>query len=342
MRSAAFRRPSYRWPNFLSLLVVSGAVSAAYINCDPMLAGREPTHRLAALDARPTLKLPPLPSAAASLPAPGEPSEAAASDAPSASAAAAPAVNDSVLRGKWALAFNVALLERGLARLESIPSYSFTITKQERVGQDLQPPQVMNVKLRHNPFSLYMKWIDGEGPGVRGRQLLYVQGENDNNLLVLPGGIAGRLSGTLSLSLDDPRVTSEARHPPNECGLKHLTETLLGFQRKDLAAGCPGVTCELHADQIYADRPCYLFISSYDSPERSPMYRKAAVFIDKEYSLPVCIRNYTWGSPDIPRDQLDDLTLVEAYAYSEIDLQPESQYAEEDFSRTNPKYRMRR
>lgn len=331
MPSVVKRAPSCRWPNCLAILVLGGAVGFAYLNCDPMLAGSEPSRKLASLDVRPVLALPVLPQR--QTPAPGEPSAPAET-----SAAAAP--GDAVLRGKWAMAMSVALLERGLEKFQRVPSYTFTLTRQERVGADLLSPQVMNVKLRHEPLSLYIKWVAGEGTGVKGRQLLYVQGANDDKLLVLPGGIAGRLSGTVSLRLDDPLVTAEARHPATQCGLKHLAETLLGYQRKDLAAECHGVACELHDQQVYDDRPCYLFVSVYESPQRSPLYRKSVFYIDKELSLPTCIRNYTWGPEDVAPEALDELTLVEAYSYSEIVVQPEVQLADEDFSRS--KYRMTR
>lgn len=334
MPSAA-RAPSCRVPNCLALLVMGGAVGVAYLNCDPMLAGNEPTRRMASLDVRPVLALPALPQSP--IPAPGEPSATAGGES---TAAPAAVYDDGVLRGKWAMAMSAALLERGLENFNGVSSYTFTLTRQERVGADLLPPQVMNVKLRHQPFSLYMKWVAGEGAGVKGRQLLFIEGANDNKLMILPGGIAGRLSGTVCLSLTDPLVTAEARHPANECGLRHLAETLLSYQRKDLAANCQGVRCELHDDQTYDNRPCYLFISHYASPQRSPLYRKAAFYIDKELSLPVCIRNFTWGPDDVAPEELDELTLVEAYAYSEINTRPDVQLADEDFSRS--KYRMTR
>lgn len=325
-------------PNTLATLVMSSAVGLAYFNCDPMIAGSEPSNRVATLDLQPRLALPPLPQAP--VPAPAEPGAGLPTDgAPSAHATVT--ADDGVLRGKWAMQYHVALLERGIERLHNIPNYRFTMTRQERIGGDLLPPQVMEVKLRHQPFSIYMKWIAGEGVGVKGRQLLFTDGLYDNKLLIQPGGLAGRATGTLSFALDDPMVTAEARHPANECGLLNLAETILGHNRKDLATGCKGFRCELHDNQTCNDRPCYLFVAEYDSPERSPTYRKVAIFIDQELSMPIAIRNYTWGQ-DVAPEQLDELTLVELYSYSDIVIDTrEASLGEEDFSPENPKYRMR-
>lgn len=332
----AHSRPrSCKLPNALASLVMGSAIGVAYFNCDPMIAGSEPTRRMAALQLQPKLALPALPNVP--VPAPAEPG----ATPPAATAETAP-VQDGVLTGRWAIQMSVALLERGLERLEHVSSYTFTLTRQERVRGDLLPPQTMDVKLRHEPFSLYMKWIEGEGTGVKGRQLIYVQGQNDGKLLVLPGGLGGRLTGTMSLAIDDPLVTAESRHPVNECGLKYLAQTLLGYQKQDLATGCKGFRADLFDDQIFNDRPCFLLITTYDSPERSPEYRKAAIYIDKELSLPIGIRNFTWGQ-DIEPEQLDEMTLVESYSYSEILIDTrQAMLADEDFSRQNPKYRMKR
>jgi hypothetical protein len=318
-------------------MVMSGAVGLAYFNCDPMIAGSEPARTMAAIGMQPVLALPPLPQLR--VPAPAEPS--AANPGAESTAPAAAVFDDGVLRGKWALQLNAMLLERGVEKFHAIPSYTFTLTRRERVGGDLLPPQVMDVKLRHQPFSLYMKWIEGEGAGVKGRQLLYVDGQNDNKLVILPGGLLGRVSGPVTLALDDPMVTAEARHPANECGLLHLAETILHHHRLDLQADCRGLQCELHDNQTYNDRPCFLFISTYDSPQRSPTYRKVAIYVDKELSMPVCIQNYTWAD-GVAADELDAVTLVEAYSYSNITADArQAALSDDDFSRTNAKYRMK-
>jgi hypothetical protein len=329
---------SCKLPNALASLVMSGAIGLAYFNCDPMIAGSEPPRRMAALGAQPVLALPPLPQAR--VPAPAEPGDVApGSHSPA--TVAAEVSSDGVLRGPWALQVNSMLLERGIEKFRQIPSYKFTLTRRERVGGDLLPPQVMDVKLRHSPFSLYMKWIEGEGPGVKGRQLLFVEGANENKLVILPGGLLGRVSGAVTLSLDDPMVTAEARHPANECGLLHLAETLLHHHRLDLEAGCQGVHCELHDHQVCNDRPCYLFVGTYESQERSPTYRKVAIYIDKELSMPIAIQNYTWADNVAP-EELDAVTLVEAYSYSDIVADTrQAGLTEDDFSRDNPKYRMK-
>jgi hypothetical protein len=316
-----------RLPNLMAMTVLSAAIGLAYFNCDPMIAGSEPT-RVASLDVKPILSMPSLPSRRQ--PAPGEPRIVDGVEI-----LVPEPIDDSVLRGRWALQMALALLERGADSFQNVSDYTFTFSRQERVGGELLDPQVMNVKLRHEPFSLYMKWIGGEGPGVKGRQLIYVEGQNDDMLLIQPGGLAGRLSGTLKLAKNDGLVTRESRHPATECGLLNLAHKLIPFYREDLAVGT-GFACELHDGQTFGERPCYLFQIEYASQERNPTYRKSMLFIDKDLCLPTCIHNYTWGI-DVDPTKIDEETLLEAYSY--VDIQTDQRFAEEDFSKST--YRMR-
>jgi hypothetical protein len=322
MRSSHIAPRSPRLPNALATIVLGSAVGAAYFNCDPMIAGSEPSARVAALDLQPMLAMPSLPQSPQ--PAPGEPD----------GEDGARPYNDAVLTGKWAMQMNVALLERGVEMFKDVEGYSFTMSRQERVGGDLLDPQVMNVKLRHEPFSIYMKWVVGDP----GRQVLYVEGANENKLMVQPGGIKGRLTGTLSFALDDPMVTAESRHPLNQAGLLNLARKVLEGQKRELAKSGNGWRCELYDDQHFGERPCYLFVIEYKSKEHSELYRKSMMYIDKELSLPTCIRNFTWGT-DVDPAKIDEETLVEAYGYT--DIQTSIQLAEEDFSKSNRSYRMR-
>ncbi len=78
--------------------------------------------------------------------------------------AAVPVVDEGevVASSRLAMNYHLALLELARYKLKSFPDYTCTFTKQERVdGQDLSDVQTMQLKLRHQPFSVYMKWEEG-------------------------------------------------------------------------------------------------------------------------------------------------------------------------------------
>src|SRR5690606_37046315 len=81
------------------------------------------------------------------------------------------------LSGRWAMMLNVMLLERGCEEFARVPNYTAMLHKQERIGGELGDVQKVECKLRHEPFSVYMKWHTGD----IGRELIYVDGANDGD-----------------------------------------------------------------------------------------------------------------------------------------------------------------
>jgi hypothetical protein len=64
-----------------------------------------------------------------------------------------------------------------------VTSYRLTMSKQERIRNELQSPEVMQVAFREKPFSVCLKWDEGARKADR---VLYVAGENHDRLLARP------------------------------------------------------------------------------------------------------------------------------------------------------------
>lgn len=321
------RRNTFRGPNFLAIVVACIGIGIAQIYFDPIAIGGLPSE---ASDhtGTPHIVLPPTPLLPEALPADNE---------PSGQTHASPVANTdtpNVLRGIWALKMVSSLLRTGIDSFETVPGYTATFFKQERLAGILGDGQSIELKMKHEPFSVYMKWTEGD---ARGQQLIYVDGQNDGNLLVQPGGIKGRLTGVLSLEPDGTMAMSQSRHPVTQAGLIELARTILKFQDADLARG-KGFICELHDNQKFADRDCYLFTCVYDDATVNADYRKSLIFIDKQLSMPVCVKNYSWAKDANP-ETIDEETLAEFYAYS--DIQMDKQLLATEFDASNPEYRLR-
>lgn len=321
------RSASQRVRNLLTLLLATGAAGLIHFTDDPSRIGGSPLARASSDPLPAGRNVPPSPPLPVSL------EDEAAGDARVPQQAAADADDPEVLRGIWALKMSSSLLEKGCKAFSKVTDYTAVMHKQERINGRLGDGQEIELKLRHEPFSVYMKWTSGD----RGRQLIYVDGQNDGNMLVQPGGIKGRLTGVMSLDPTGTLAMSESRHPVTQAGLLELARTVLNFQRKDLERGT-GFTCELRDDETFEDRPCYLYTVVYDSPEVHPEYRKSMLYIDKELSMPICVKNFTWARDPNP-ETIDEDTLVEFYAYT--DLQIRQRLSTADFDQHNSDYRLR-
>lgn len=249
-------------------------------------------------------------------------------------------IHNAIHGSKLALQLHVALLELGKHRIQNFPDYSATFIKQERVeGDEMQDLQTCQLKLRHKPFSVYMKWVEG---GDAGQELLYVDGLYDNRMQVKLGGRKGDLLPRLKLDPHGSVAMSKSRHPVTEMGLLQLSELIIKFRKRDLALK-EGVRWQLLADQKVMDQDCHCFVIEYDSKEVEPTYRKSITFIDKEHSLPICVKNFGWPGEDVAADDpqaLDEATLIEFYGYK--DLKFESRLVDADFDKTNAEYKFKR
>ena len=237
-----------------------------------------------------------------------------------------------------AMLMNMVLLEQGRRRLAETPDYTCTFYKQERIGAELTDGQSIELKVRQKPFSVYMKWLSGD----KGREVIYVDGVDDNRMTVHAGGWKARFLPAIKLDPEGSLALSEARHPVTMVGLAKLCDEIISRRKGEIERHDP-VRCRLLENETANDRPCYCFISTYLDRKRSEEYRKSVQYIDKESLLPVCVKNYGWTDtkPTCADDKaLDEATLIEHYAYSELQLN--QQLASKDFDRGNEAYGFRR
>lgn len=226
-------------------------------------------------------------------------------------------------------------LELGRKFLESIPDYTAQFTKQELVHDELLEEQTIFLKCRHQPFSVYLNWLTGDA----GREVLYVDGANNGEMIVHAGGWKARLPA-LSISPESSLAMKESRYPITNAGLLALIETMLRVQADDIAKNNVA-RCEQLKDQEFDGRMCSVFVVEYKDAQTSPTYRKSIALIDKEWNVPLYARNFGWPDGEAPQtaSELDDATLIEYYTFT--DLQFRQQLAEADFDRGNEEYRFR-
>ena len=223
-------------------------------------------------------------------------------------------------------------LEVGVGRLERVAGYTANFYKYEVVGGTVGAPQTMAIKLRHAPFSVYMKWTQGNP----GRELLYVDGEHNGEMVVQAGGWKGRVLGPLSIDPFGSIALSDARHPVTEAGVKTLCTKLLSYLYADAARG-HGFSCETTTG-AFGGRPCDVFTTVYESCDVQPDYRKSVVHVDREWGFAVKVQNFGWPGEPMPANRLDAETLLEEYAYSDLNFTP--QLAAADFDAGNGRYKL--
>lgn len=244
------------------------------------------------------------------------------------------------IEGKLAMRLKQSLMLDARSKLQTMPDYLATFTRQERVNGRLLPRESTELKVRHSPFSVYMKWNEGSDVG---REVLFVKGQHDGRMLVKKGGKVGELLPTFKLDPTSDLAMKESRYPVTESGLLNLVEKILGYCERDLKLD-EGVTCQFLPDQKIDGRMCYAIRTDYGCAEVDADYRCSIVFVDRELAIPLCVKNYGWsdrcGAPESANEKLTDDTLVEFYAFTGMRYQ--SRLPEGEFDQANANYRFRR
>ena len=230
------------------------------------------------------------------------------------------------------LRYKVQLLERGKKTLQGVTDYTATLQKQELIRGTLLAEQVLSIKCRNNPFSVYLLWLSGD----EGREVIFVDGLNNGNLIAHDGGWKSRIPA-ISLHPEGSLAMRDTRYPVTEAGLLGLITVMIGIHQDDLSKS-NFLSCEIDKHHQFDGRPCYLFTTKYKSAMESPIYRKSITLIDREWSVPVKSRQFEWprNGAVFADGELDGGTLLESYAFTDVKLR--CNLKDLDFDRTNQEY----
>ncbi len=203
------------------------------------------------------------------------------------------------------LAPAIKLAEQSHAAIKEVQDYTCVFSKREVLGKKMKS-QVMLMKFKQEPFSVYMLY-DGQ---EKGREILFVEGQNENKLLVHESGVAA-LVGTLSLPLNSPQVTAENKYPVTQIGMLNLVDTILHQWRAEAQFG--EVEVKPFPAAKVDNRECEAMVSTHPTPRKDFKFHRTVLYVDKETKFPVRVEQY--GFPRQPGEQP---TLVEQYTYSQI------------------------
>ncbi len=211
----------------------------------------------------------------------------------------------------------------------NIKDYSAVMVKRERVNGKLNDQEFMFIKIRHQPFSVYMYFLGPEK--LRGQEALYVDGQNNGNLLGHGVGIR-KIAGTVPLQPTGALAMAGQRYPITEIGFLNLTKRLIEVAEQDKQYG----ECEVkfYKGAKINGRSATCIQVEHPIPRKNFRFNKALVFVDDELNIPVRYEAYEW--PAQPGGQPQ---LIEEYTYTDIKLN--NGFTDADFSEQNPNYNFR-
>jgi hypothetical protein len=116
------------------------------------------------------------------------------------------------------------LADQAAATYATIPGYTARLRQREQLAGKDKPEEVMDLKFRPQPWSVYFRWV---GPEARGREVVYVQGRYEGKIHTrLAAGDAWLMpaGARFSISPDNPMARGRGRHPITEAGIGFLVQ----------------------------------------------------------------------------------------------------------------------
>ncbi|MBX7072370.1 MAG: DUF1571 domain-containing protein [Pirellulales bacterium] len=215
--------------------------------------------------------------------------------------------------------------QEGLPHIRAIQDYTCMLYKRERVDGVLGEYQTMSIKVRHQPFSVYMYFMGP--PNMRGQEVLYVEGQNNNELQAHGVGLKNAI-GTVSLSPTGRMAMKGNRYPITELGVENLVQRLLEVGERDTRYG----ECDVQFLKAKINgRGCTCIQVTHPVPRRNFLFHLARIYVDDELNIPIRYESFDWpsragGPPE----------LIEEYTYQNLKLN--NNFTDLDFDIRNPKY----
>ncbi len=206
----------------------------------------------------------------------------------------------------------------------TIKDYTCTLVKRERNNGELQAYEYAFAKIRNpktvdgkvtKPFAVYLYFL--KPSKIKGREVIYVKGRNDNKLVAHEGGPTGRWLPTVWLDPDSVLARRGQRYPIYDVGFKNLMDKLIEECERDKAAGRENCEVTFREGAKINGRACTLMEikSLKPDPTRKPDYHLARVFIDDELQVP--IRYATYGYPE---EEDAKPPVIEEYTFLNLKL----------------------
>ncbi|MDR3233022.1 MAG: DUF1571 domain-containing protein [Planctomycetaceae bacterium] len=216
--------------------------------------------------------------------------------------------------------------EAGRPKIEAIRDYTAIMQKQENLGGEVQEAQVMEIKVRHNPFSVYLKFRYPKK--MNGQEAIWVPSQNNGKLIAHGVGLE-KSFGTQFIDPEGFIAMRGCKYSIKEMGLLNLVDKLLEVGKKDSKYGECDVT---YTEDVKVDgRVCTLIQVTHPVQRSNFIFYIARIYVDKETNIPIRYESYDW-----PAKQGETPKLLEAYTYLKLNLN--TGLTDADFDYKNPKY----
>ncbi len=220
---------------------------------------------------------------------------------------------------------------------DNIADYSAIFVKRCRVDGVLPDLQYAQVKIRNRkttadrvttPLSVYLKFLKPEA--VAGREVIWVEGQNEGEMIVHEAG----LKGVINVHLDPHGYLAMRgqRYPITEIGIENLVVKLIETAQRDRQREACQV--QFYPNARIGDTACTMIEVTHPVQQPYFDFYRARVYFDNQLNMPIRYESYSW-----PLQPGGEPVLEEEYSY--LKLQTNVGLTDRDFDIRNPEYQFR-
>ena len=236
------------------------------------------------------------------------------------------AVAESEIDEKHPLFIPLQVAHKAAESLKDVRDYECIFTKRELFDRKLLKT-TMKLKFREEPFSVYLKFLDKENN--LGREVLFVKGQNNNNLLVREAGIKS-IIGVITLAPNDKTALADNRYPVTSIGLKLMLETVIKQWEGEGKFG--GVTAQKRPDsKLPSGEICTVYEAIHDKPFKDFKFHTTRLWIEDKTGMAIGIQQLAF-----PGKKDAEPPIVEEYFYSNLKIN--QKLTDADFDKNNANY----
>lgn len=208
----------------------------------------------------------------------------------------------------------IQFLDESLEESKKLTAFTVNFQRQERLGlgaiKELKPQENMHTEYRDEPFSVRFTWTDEESEYA---QAVYVQGKNDNKVLLLPRkGFLGQPPKVQAFAPMLGVVFGKTRNPITDFGPRRMMERVLDRIAKAEKNGKVEIKLREPTEIGPAKESCFYLELRYPPGDEFPC-KLQDLYISTRTKLPIA--TYLW----LPgKEERTTATLDGMYLYSDL------------------------
>ncbi|MBL8798427.1 MAG: DUF1571 domain-containing protein [Planctomycetia bacterium] len=187
----------------------------------------------------------------------------------------------------------LALIAEARQAFAKVEDYSCLLVKRETMRGQMQPEQVIEMKVRNQPFSVHLRWQKPKAH--EGQEVCYVAGRHNGLMRVKGPGLLGKL-GFVNLDPRDPKAMQTSKHSITEAGIGNLLERYAARWSQETQSN--RIRARVN-DFEFEGRKCLRIETMHPGSKPGDHYAyRNVLFIDKEHHLPIRSEIYDWPQPN--------------------------------------------